>query len=54
MKSHRAEPLVEQQWSEEAISYKRKLEKCEIAFADGDGEIITVPKGATTEAGAKA
>jgi hypothetical protein len=34
MVSHLAEPLMEQQRSEEAVRYKSKLERREITFAD--------------------
>lgn len=44
MKSHRTEPLVEQQRGEEAIRYKRKLEKYEIMFADGTEKLLPCPK----------
>lgn len=43
MEAYRAEPLVEQQWCEEAIRYKSKLRKREIKFADG-GEELPCPR----------
>jgi hypothetical protein len=44
---------VKEQRGEKAIGYQSKLEKGEIEFTGGR-KAITVPRGATTEAGAKA